>query len=1201
MIPILNLRAYTAWDPLDGLSNVKRTILHMIVCSCITVSMIILIDSVFHIVFFKSLCWQIAEVFMFGVLYALIIINTRKSSSIFHFLIILVPLYIGDLYLETHYMRSFDERAIWNYYHGSFIYNFEQVPLRFLITLSFDGLLMGPLCLWISRMIASFMVSRTGTHYDENYHRLFNEERTKDIPIALPKRVQLWQSGGTKNFLSKIDFDFWILRILGIFFLIYLGILLVGSVGTVSMASADLIWPEQLAKLITDTYANAFHQTHTIGKISNFILLAMTAAFHTGIRYLALRIFMLGNLVAAICSFYLYYFSSGEEFLFQSGIADSLVTLLSFILYLRSKKDFDKKFVEQKYKSKDATIAERLLMYSYLFVSIVFVVLMILLVGGFLLGAFQEGFFEKWFALIRLPEAMLLNSITFAFTSAMLAYYCYRYKAARSILTHNLTDPILYSTIAAGIWSVFFYVNSLEDPAYLKIYLLIFSLLGIKMIWLIRKARSLYYNMDFQITCLHPSEADTAQAAVTTIYGLDNVNALSAVRKIDNFIANIKGRKRGLINFPFFILENILCSLMALRPRFSSMGLDERAYFLQKYILRKPADVGKAFIPAFANVANKIGISIKAITSLSFLSTTEGRAFVEYIEPERRDRYATDTQFSPAPFDIVPKLPENETDPLNFRPTETIPQKTLQAKRISTSAGENNFKDNYDYIIIGSGAAGAVMAYRLASDEKIDPQRILVVERGSRLSRHTEMNDDEMEMLASLYKEGGLQQTKKFDMVVLQGETLGGTTVINNAVCLQIPDEMKLSWQKDYGLSLENIQLHYDKIRAEINIHPIDTNAINQKVRAKFMDGVHAFNAKNENVLSMIDPLEVNARFEDGDGLWNLGNKRGKKLSMDETYIPWAERKGVDILTNANALKFITGSEDGSNLGNRSAKSVLIQLQDGTVEIKINKKLVICGGCIASTHFIMRSTEDRFKNDAVGKNLACNYAFPFAFEFEDELKAYDGTQITLGALHKTKQYVFETYFNPPAAFAITLPFNFETHRDVLKHYKYYLNFGILLGSSNVGRIDKKYDPITGRAFEFDLSSSDDLKRIKAAMRNMIELGKCAGAKSVIIPFNPGMRIEFSDEASYHKFLNDFDDYELRQADLILSTAHPQGGNSMIGKSSLQGVVGTDFRLNGFENVYVADASIFPSSIGVNPQWTIMALSSIASEYVRKEI
>jgi len=1195
MIPIFHLKGYKHADPLDALSKKSRTILHMSVCSIITILLLVLIGPVFKIVFFKCLAWQIAEVIMFGGLYAYIIVNTRKASSLFHYLIILIPLFITDIFLETHGARSLNDPSIWNYYPDSFVFNIQPIGLRFLVTLSLDGLLMGPVCLWISRIIASFLAKKQTNHFDESYFKLFNEERTSDPPLALPKRILLKQQG--KKCFAGIDFDFWILRILGLFFLAYLSILVLGVLGWISLSSQETIWPELLSNLISDTYANPFHHVHSIGKISNFILLAMIAAFHAGVRFIALRIFLLGNLVAALCSFYLYFFSSGEDFLLQSGIVDSLATIVGLVLYLRSKKVFDKNTFGKTLASKDATIAEQILQCIYLVGCIMFSILFIMLFVGFIWGPGDNGFIGKWYQLIKSPESMLLNSVTFAFTSSLIAYYCYRYKGLRSVFTHNLTDPLIFSAIAGLFWLVHFYLNSEVVQSPLKAYLLIYLLSCFALIMILRKARTLYYNMDLQITTLHPSEADTAHATVTAIYGDDQVNALAAVKKVDKFIASIKGRKRGLINFPFFILENILSPLLALRPRFSNMSLEERCYFLKKYILRTPAQIRLACLPELAIAANKIGISLKAIASLSYLSTAEGRSFVGYIEPERRDRYATSTQFGSPPFMQVPPLPFDENDPFNFRPSVNIPADTLPANHLSSSRADAPHGNDYDYVIVGSGASGAVMAYRLASCHRIDPSKILLIERGSRLSRHTDMNDDEMDMLAKLYKEGGLQQTKKFDMVVLQGEALGGTTVINNAVCLEMPPAMQTIWENAYGIPLGKIHKHYLQIKREINIHTLHPNAINQHVANKFRKAVVAFIQKHGNVLQLEDPLMVNARCEDGDGLWNVGNKRGKKLSMESTYIPWAESKGIHVLTQTDALKFSSEEVSVAVQGKKKASGILVQTPLGMETIAINKALIVCCGCIASTHLLMRSLDGNHNNMALGKNLACNYAFPFAFTFDDELKAYDGTQITLAALHKSDDYIFETYFNPPAAFSITIPFNFETHREVLKNYAHCLNFGILLGSSNIGRIDRKYDRLTGRAFEFNLADSGDLIKIKKAMRAMVELGKLAGARSVVIPLNPGIHVDLSNQHSYQSFLEDFDAYELKQSDLILSTAHPQGGNAMSGNPNIEGVVGTDFKLKGYDNVYVTDASVFPTSIGVNPQWTIMAMSSMAADQI----
>jgi choline dehydrogenase-like flavoprotein len=62
---------------------------------------------------------------------------------------------------------------------------------------------------------------------------------------------------------------------------------------------------------------------------------------------------------------------------------------------------------------------------------------------------------------------------------------------------------------------------------------------------------------------------------------------------------------------------------------------------------------------------------------------------------------------------------------------------------------------------------------------------------------------------------------------------------------------------------------------------------------------------------------------------------------------------------------------------------------------------------------------------------------------------------------------------------------------------------------------------------------------------------------------------------------------------MLTSAHPQGGNP-IGEPGEGGVVGPDFRVHGFANLYLCDASAFPSSVGVNPQLTVMALAQMAA-------
>jgi hypothetical protein len=234
----------------------------------------------------------------------------------------------------------------------------------------------------------------------------------------------------------------------------------------------------------------------------------------------------------------------------------------------------------------------------------------------------------------------------------------------------------------------------------------------------------------------------------------------------------------------------------------------------------------------------------------------------------------------------------------------------------------------------------------------------------------------------------------------------------------------------------------------------------------------------------------------------------------------------------------------------------------------------------------------------VGKGMACNFAFPVAFEFPDVMDAFDGVQITLGAFDIDNRAAFETYFNPPGALALSLPFYFNRRHHLMKRYRYLTNFGALVGSEPNGTIQLKGDAINGRPFTWELGIRDRAN-IKYAFSTLLDLGFAAGATRSMLPTEPGLDIELTHDA-IERFKRDLAGYPLRMADLHLATAHPQGGNKMVGDNSphrSERVVDSNFRVDGFENIFVADASVFPTGITVNPQWTIMSLSSMAARKV----
>ena len=98
---------------------------------------------------------------------------------------------------------------------------------------------------------------------------------------------------------------------------------------------------------------------------------------------------------------------------------------------------------------------------------------------------------------------------------------------------------------------------------------------------------------------------------------------------------------------------------------------------------------------------------------------------------------------------------------------------------------------NVDVCVIGSGAAGAILATKLAESGKL----VVLLERGGYYDGES-MNQREDDMIPLLWKNAGANFTANLKVAIAQGSCLGGSTVINDAVCFAIPPIVIKQWQK---------------------------------------------------------------------------------------------------------------------------------------------------------------------------------------------------------------------------------------------------------------------------------------------------------------------------------------------------------------------------------------------------------------------
>ncbi|HSR17840.1 MAG TPA: GMC family oxidoreductase, partial [Ignavibacteriaceae bacterium] len=161
------------------------------------------------------------------------------------------------------------------------------------------------------------------------------------------------------------------------------------------------------------------------------------------------------------------------------------------------------------------------------------------------------------------------------------------------------------------------------------------------------------------------------------------------------------------------------------------------------------------------------------------------------------------------------------------------------------------------------------------------------------------------------------------------------------------------------------------------------------------------------------------------------------------------------------------------------------------------------------------------------------------------------------------------------------------HYRNMKRYDRLTCVGLLVGSESNAKV--RIAGLTGREVDYT-PTEKDFKTLLSGLEMAGEIMLEAGAESVMPNTFKYYEFKTKDEVRrLHEYIKD-------PSEITLGTGHPQGGN-IIGSSPETGVVNHEFKVFGYQNLYVCDASVFPTSVGVNPQLTVMGLADYAAELV----
>jgi len=500
-----------------------------------------------------------------------------------------------------------------------------------------------------------------------------------------------------------------------------------------------------------------------------------------------------------------------------------------------------------------------------------------------------------------------------------------------------------------------------------------------------------------------------------------------------------------------------------------------------------------------------------------------------------------------------------------------------------------------DVCIIGSGAAGAILGTKLAESGK----SVVILEKGGYYDGES-MNQREADMIPLLWKNAGANFTSNLRIAIAQGSCLGGSTVINDAVCFRIPPIVIEQWKKKgVTITKDEWDMANDEVSKRINVQEVTEEELNtnaKKLREaceKFLYQGKSINKHYKNHRNCGPSISDNSlKLCVKCGFCHLGCHYDTKQSMLVTYIHDAlvnENINYNVYCNCRAdfITYENGVANGVN-GTFVNSSGL-----ETYRIRVNAKVIIVSaGSIASSNLLQKSL---IGGEKVGKGLALHPA-PFVMGlFDEEIHGNRGIPMSytcheFGVTNDIEKggFLIESIFLPIFQMALAIPSMGLDHKRMMQNYNRYTMAGIMSRDDPVGKVLISYNGNPKVIYNLSEQTIEDMAR---GMGILSRMWFNIGAKAVVTSHIDAY--EIGTKADIPKLK---DAVRNNPDGLMLGSAHPQGGNRM-GENENECVVDSNCKIFGFDNLYVCDASVFPTALGVNPQLTVMALATITANKI----
>jgi choline dehydrogenase-like flavoprotein len=477
-----------------------------------------------------------------------------------------------------------------------------------------------------------------------------------------------------------------------------------------------------------------------------------------------------------------------------------------------------------------------------------------------------------------------------------------------------------------------------------------------------------------------------------------------------------------------------------------------------------------------------------------------------------------------------------------------------------------------EVVVIGTGAGGAAAAHELASRGRA----VLLLEEGD-YHRRGSFRGSASWANHAMYRDHGMTVALgNVGIPVFSGRAVGGSTVVNSGTCYRAPAATFARWRSRFGLgadfSPEGLAPYYERAETMLQVAPAD--------RAH-LGAIGPIIARGADRLGLRHGvLPRNAPACDGQGVCCFGCPTGAKRSTDVSYVPAALERGAQLVTAArvDTIDLVAGRARGVTATLGSGEGA------GRPRLTVRAEAVVVAGGALMTPLLLGKS-GLGKRGSLGKNLSIHPASKVFALFDEAIEQWKGIPQGYSVDHYADEgLMFEGASVPFSIASMAVPWTGRRYMDLMEQYPHLATFGFMIQDESRGEVRPG---IGGAPLVLYNLNERDLRLFKRGIEILCEIFQVAGARRVL-PLLPG-----HDEVTTAADLARLKQSRIRPGDLEVTAYHPLG-TCRIGADEAA-CLGPDHQLAGAPGVYVCDGSAVPSSLGVNPQMTIMAMALRAAE------